>query len=254
MSTEDSGQSISPTSDELTLDNTRLRQQLADIEEKVDERVAAAVAEVTSSFRSEATEQQRRQHRAELDVAAAQIAALTHNLQQQRRDADLAARERLRSRFSGLHTPMPARGIRQSSPTELNFDAQPATVSAASTPEKIRYKQPPTFSAIRKKDQMTFDNWQYAFLAYCIAMDLDTQTNAAKCIKLAVTLFAPEVARWYFTEYARIIKPSPITWESSFNASWTSTNRFRSASLRARRSSRSDRPAQSKNTTPHSMR
>ena len=94
MSAEDSGQSISPTSDELTLDNTRLRQRLADVEEKLDERVAAAVAEVTSSFRSEATEQQRRQHRAELDALAAQNAALTHKLQQQRRDADLAARER----------------------------------------------------------------------------------------------------------------------------------------------------------------
>ena len=59
---------------------------------------------------------------------------------------------------------MPARAIPQSSPTELNFDAQPATVSATGAPEKIRYKQPPMFSAIRKKDQMTFDNWQYAFL------------------------------------------------------------------------------------------
>ena len=44
-------------------------------------------------------------------------------------------------------------------------------------------------------------------------MELDTQTNATKCIKLAATLFAPDVARWYWTEYARIIKPSPVTWE-----------------------------------------
>jgi hypothetical protein len=69
------------------------------------------------------------------------------------------------------------------------------------------------FSATRKKDQLTFDNWQYAFLNYCDAMELDTKRDAEKCITIAATLFAPEVARWYRTEYVPAIKPSPVTWE-----------------------------------------
>jgi hypothetical protein len=184
MSTEDSGQSISPTPDELALDIARLRQQLADADEKLDER-------------------------------AVQNAALTRDLQQLRRDADQAARERMRSRFSSLHSPIPARSIPQSSPIGLNFGAQPVTATASVVPRTttIRYSPPPMFSAIHKKDQMSFDNWQYAFLNYCDGIELDTQTNAEKCIITAATLFAPDVARWYRTEYIPAIKPSPVTWE-----------------------------------------
>jgi hypothetical protein len=208
MSTEDSSHSISPTPDELALDIARLRQQLASKDEKFDERLSAAVAEAMSSFHAE-DQQERRQYREALDALTARNAALTHELQIERRDAHQAARDRSKSRYSGLHSPMPVTAFPQST---LNFDAQPATESAADVPEKIRYKQPPMFSAIRTKDQMTFDNWQYAFRAYCEAMQLDTQTNPTKCIKLAVTLFAPEVARWYYNEYERMLKPSPITW------------------------------------------
>ena len=227
MSTAESGQPISPTSEELTLENTRLRQQLADIDEKLDDRVSAAVAEATAGFRSEATEQERRQYRAEMDTLTAQNAALTRDLQQHRSDADHAARERMRSRFSALHTPTPARAIPQSSPittraipqsspTGLNFGAQsqsaiaPATTAPRTT---IRYPQPPMFSATRKKDQMAFRVWQYAFLNYCDANGLDTQTNAEQCIVTAAALFAPDVAFWYRTEYLPAIKPSPPTWE-----------------------------------------
>ena len=182
MSTEDSGQSISPTSDELALEIAQLRQQLTDRDEKLDERIAENVT-------------------------------LARELQIERKNAEEAARVRARSRFSGLHTTLPARAVPQSSPLGLNLGARLATAPDTDTAEKIRYTQPPMFSAVRTKDQMTFDNWQYAFRSYCDAMGIDIETDAEKCIKIASTRFAPDVARWYQTEYKPSIKPSPITWE-----------------------------------------
>lgn len=214
MSTEEPSQSISPTSEELALDNARLRQQLADNDEKLDERVSAAVAEATSSLRSEATDQERRQFRTELDDLVAQNAVLMRDLQQHRIEAEQAARERRRSRFSALHTPITTRAIPQSSPIRLNFGAQSADAPTAAIPKAaIRYPPPPLFSAVRKKDQMSFRVWQYAYLNYCDAVGLDTQTNAESCIVVAAALFAPDVAFWYRTEYIPAPKPTPVTWE-----------------------------------------
>jgi hypothetical protein len=243
MSTEEPSQSISPTSEELALDNARLRQQLADIDEKLDERVSAAVAEATSSLRSEATDQERRQYRIELDDLAAQNAALMRDLQQHRREAEQAARERRRSRFSALHTPISTRAIPQSSPIRLNFGAQSADALTAAVPKAaIRYPQPPLFSALHKKDQMTFRVWQYAFLNYCDAVGLDTQTNAESCIVVAAALFAPDVAFWYRTEYIPAPKPSPVTWDFFIECLTDTYER------------QSDKPERSKSTTPCSAK
>jgi hypothetical protein len=69
------------------------------------------------------------------------------------------------------------------------------------------------FSGIRKKDQITLYDWQYAFINYCSAVGLNTLTDAETCITAASLAFAPDVSRWYYTEYLPAIKPTPITWD-----------------------------------------
>jgi hypothetical protein len=139
------------------------------------------------------------------------MAAVTRQAQQAQRDANDAARDRARSRFSSIHTPLaPARRAPQSTPIVL---ARAASPSRSVPSEFFRATKLPTFSAIRKKDQITLYDWQYAFINYCSAVGLNTQTDAETCIAAASLAFAPDVSRWYCTEYVPAIKPIPVTWD-----------------------------------------
>ena len=179
----------------------RLRFQLG---ERDDEVVAAA------------DERQRLQET--IDTLNDRVTALARQNQQSQRDMDIArrdldqgARERARSRFSTVHTPFaPSRPAPQSTPFGL---ARAAAPSESVPKEFFRTTKLPTFSAVRKKDQISLHDWQYAFLNYCDATGLDTQTDAERCIVAASLAFAPEVSRWYRTEYIPSVKPSPITWD-----------------------------------------
>jgi hypothetical protein len=198
MSAQDSGHDDQKTARAHVADDdgelVRLRLQL-----RAHEGVAAAAAD----------ERQRLQET--VDQLQEEMAALARQTSIVRNNADIAARDRSRSRFSTVHTPFaPTRPAPQSTP----FGRARATSPSSPLPKEFfRTSKLPTFSAIRKKDQTTLYDWQFAFLNYCDAAGLNTQTDAAKCIVAASLSFAPDVSRWYRTEYLPSIKPDPVTWD-----------------------------------------
>ena len=215
MSAEDSGQYNPPpvepfvppapalaADDNAERGNVRLRFQLGQEEDAVT------------------ATNERRQHQETVDALQEQMAALTrqnHQLQREmnlaRQNADQAARERTRSRFSSLHTPLAStRPAPQSTPFAAARASSPNR-SGSVPNEFFRTSKLPMFSAVRKKDQISLHDWQYAFLNYCDAAGLNTQTEPERCIVAASLSFAPDVSRWYRTEYIPSIKPDPITWD-----------------------------------------
>jgi hypothetical protein len=153
-----------------------------------------------------------------VDQLQEQMAELARQNQQSQRDAnivrtnaEMAARDRSRNRFSTVHTPFaPTR----SAPLSTPFVRARATSPSSPLPkELLRTSKMPTFSGIRKKDQISLRDWLFALLTYLEAAGLHPETDAAKCIVAASLSFAPDVARWYRTEYLPSIKPNPVTWD-----------------------------------------
>jgi hypothetical protein len=153
-----------------------------------------------------------------VDQLQEQIAALARQNQESQRDAnivrnnaEIAARDRSRNRFSTVHTPFaPMR------PAPLSTPLVPARATSPSSPlpkELLRMSKMPTFSGIRKKDQISLRDWLFALLTYLDAAGLHPETDVAKCIAAASLSFAPDVARWYHMEYLPSIKPNPVTWD-----------------------------------------
>jgi hypothetical protein len=180
----------------------RLRVQLS--EQKED-----AAAERRRMREDAAAERQRMQDT--VDQLQEQMAALARDANIVRNNAEIAARDRSRNRFSTVHTPFaPTRPVPLSTP----FVRARATSPSSPLPkELLRTSKMPTFSGIRKKDQISLRDWLFALLTYLEAAGLHPETDVAKCIAAASLSFAPDVARWYRTEYLPSIKPNPVTWD-----------------------------------------
>jgi hypothetical protein len=122
MSSEDSGHVTPPPVEPLAQPPARalvddefdvVRHPFVDQDDDMDARIAAAVAAAMA------------QQQVAITALTAQNAALARENQQVRRDATEAARERARSRFSALHTPLVASRLApQSSPTTLITTAE----------------------------------------------------------------------------------------------------------------------------------
>jgi len=112
-----------------------------------------------------------------VDQLQEQMAELARQNQQSQRDAnivrtnaEMAARDRSRNRFSTVHTPFaPTR----SAPLSTPFVRARATSPSSPLPkELLRTSKMPTFSGIRKKDQISLRDWLFALLTYLEAAGL----------------------------------------------------------------------------------